>query len=138
MGDDVAMPLDVRTRVDGEVERLEPGAARDAIASALEAAADLLRPALHYATRPLTVEVDGDTWHVASDGRSVALFDGAASEGLRLRLTAEQLADLWCDQATPMTWFSGGTLELDGRLEHLLDWWCCAWRDRPASASRRG
>ena len=53
----------------------------------------------------------------------MALFDGAASEGLRLRLTAEQLADLWCDQATPMTWFSGGTLELEGRLEHLLDWW---------------
>jgi hypothetical protein len=117
------MSLDVRTRVDGEVERLEPGAARDAIASAFEAAADLLRPALHYAKHPLTVDVDGDTWHVASDGRSVALFEGAASEGLRLRLTAEQLADLWCDQATPMTWFSGGTLELDGRLEHLLDWW---------------
>ena len=123
MGDDVAMSLDVRTRVDGEVERLEPGAARDAIASAFESAADLLRPALHYAKHPLTVEVDGDSWHLASDGRSVALFDGAASEGLRLRLTAEQLADLWCDQATPMTWFSGGTLELEGRLEHLLDWW---------------
>jgi len=119
----VVMSLDVRTRVDGEVERLEPAAARDAIASAIESAADLLRPALHYAKRPLTVDVDGDTWHVASDGRSVALFDGAASDGLRLKLTAEQLADLWCDQATPMTWFSGGTLELDGRLEHLLDWW---------------
>ena len=123
MGDDVAMSFDVRTRVDGEVERLEPGAARDAIAAALDSAADLLRPALHYAKRPLTVDVDGDTWHLASDGRSVALFDGAASEGLRLRLTADQLADLWCDQATPMTWFSSGALELDGRLEHLLDWW---------------
>ena len=117
------MSFDVRTRVDGEVERLEPAAARDAIAAALESAADLLRPALHYAKHPLTVDVDGDTWHVASDGRSVALFDGAASEGLRLRLTADQLADLWCDQATPMTWFSSGALELDGRLEHLLDWW---------------
>ena len=120
---DVRMPFDVRTRVDGDVERLEPGAARDAIAAALESAADLLRPALHYAKRPLTVDVEGDTWHLASDGRSVALLDGAASEGLRLRLTAEQLADLWCDQATPMGWFSSGTLELDGRLEHLLDWW---------------
>src|SRR5919106_895705 len=44
-------------------------------------------------------------------------------EGLRLRLTAEQLADLWSDQATPMAWFSSGALRLDGRLEHLLDWW---------------
>ena len=117
------MLFDVRTRVDGSEERLEPRAAREAIMAALRASADLLRPAVHYAKRPLTVDVEGDTWHVASDGDAVALFDGAASEGLRLRLTADQLADLWCDQATPMGWFSGGTLDLDGRLEHLLDWW---------------
>jgi Phytanoyl-CoA dioxygenase (PhyH) len=118
------MRLDQRTRADGaDDDRLGPRAARDAIASAFESAADLLRPALHYAKRPLSVDVDGDTWHLASDGNAVALRDGAADEGLRLRLTAEQLADLWCDQATPMAWFSGGTLDLDGRLEHLLDWW---------------
>ena len=43
------MPFDVRTRVDGEVHRLAPDAIRDAIAAALESAADLLRPALHLA-----------------------------------------------------------------------------------------
>jgi hypothetical protein len=117
------MPFDVRTRVDGDGDRLEPTRARDAIAAALESGADLVRPVLQHTRHPLTVEVDGDTWHVASDGASVALLDGAASEGLRLRLTADQLADLWSDQATPMGWFSGGTLQLDGRLEHLLDWW---------------
>ena len=120
---DGRMSFDLRTRVDGVVDRLEPGDVRLAIAAALDAATDLLRPVLHLAKRPLTVHVGGDTWHLASDGRSVALLDGAASEGLRLRLTADQLADLWCDQATPMGWFSSGSLELDGRLEHLLDWW---------------
>ena len=117
------MVFDVRTRVDGDVDRLAPGAARDAVAAALESSSDLLRPALHYAKRPLTVDVDGDTWHLATDGTSIALFDGGASEGLRLRLTADQFADLWCDQVTPMGWFSSGALELEGRLEHLLDWW---------------
>ena len=117
------MSFDVRSRVDGDVDRLGPDAARDAIAAALDSATDLLRPALHLAERPLTVDVAGDTWHVASDGTSVRLLDGAASDGLRLRLTADQLADLWCDQATPMTWFTSGALVLDGRLEHLLDWW---------------
>ncbi len=117
------MAFDVRTRVDGDVDRLQPAAARDSIARALEAAADLLRPALRYAKHPLTVDVAGDTWHLASDGSSVALFDGAASEGLRLRLTADELADLWCDQTSPMAWLSSGALELDGRFEHLLDWW---------------
>src|SRR5829696_51871 len=102
------MSFDVRTRTDGDVERLEPGAARGAIADALAASSDLLRPALHYAKHPLSVDVDGDTWHVASDGTSVGLFEGPASEGLRLGLTADQLADLWCDQVTPMGWFSSG------------------------------
>jgi hypothetical protein len=119
----VGMPFDVRTRTDGDVERLDPGATRDAIVAALEVSGDLLRPALHHARHPLTVDVDGDTWHLASDGSTVALRDGAAAEGLRLRLTGEQLADLWSDQVTPMGWFSGGTLQLQGRLEHLLDWW---------------
>jgi hypothetical protein len=123
LGHDVPMPFDVRTRVDGDVDRLEPAAARDAIAAALDAGADLVRPVLHYAKHPLTVDVDGDTWHVASDGSGVALFDGAAGEGLRLRLTADQLSDLLSDQVTPMGWFSSGALRLDGRLEHLLDWW---------------
>jgi hypothetical protein len=117
------MPFDVRTRVDGEVHRLAPDAIRDLIAAALESAADLLRPALHLAKRPLSVDVEGDTWHLASDGTAVALRNGPASDGLRLRLTGEQLEDLWSDQATPMGWFSSGALDLDGRLEHLLDWW---------------
>jgi hypothetical protein len=119
------MTFDVRTRVDGEVDRLEPGEARDTIAAGFDSAADLLRPAMHYAKRPLTVEVDGgtDVWHLASDGSSVALREGRAEEGLRLRLTGEELADLVSDQATPMGWFSSGALDLEGRLEHLLDWW---------------
>lgn len=117
------MPFDVRTRSDGDGDRPEPAAVRDGIAAALDAGADLVAPVLHYAKHPLTVDVDGDTWHLASDGTRVALVDGAAGEGIRLRSTAEQLADLWSDQATPMAWFSSGALRLDGRLEHLLDWW---------------
>jgi hypothetical protein len=122
-GHDGPMSFDVRTRVDGEVTRLGPAAVRDQLSAALAAGADLLEPALDLATRPLTVDVDDATWHLARDGRRIALSDGPAPEGLRLRLTAEQLADLWCDEATPMTWLAGGTLDLDGRLEHLLDWW---------------
>ena len=119
-----AVSFDVSTRVDGDGERLEPGAAREAVATALASAQHLLQPALHLAKRPLTVAVDGTgTWHLANHGGTVRVLDGAASGGLRVRLTPEQLADLWCDQATPMAWFSSGALDLDGRLEHLLDWW---------------
>ncbi|HEX7135226.1 MAG TPA: phytanoyl-CoA dioxygenase family protein [Iamia sp.] len=117
------MTFDVRTRIDGEADRREPGAVRDALADALAGTTDLLRPALHLGRHPLTITVDDDTWHVTCDDGPPVLRAGAAGDGLRLRLTADQLADLWSDQATPMTWFSGGSLELDGRLEHLLDWW---------------
>ncbi|HEV7722156.1 MAG TPA: phytanoyl-CoA dioxygenase family protein [Iamia sp.] len=117
------MSFDVRTRTDGEADLREPAAIRDALAAALAAAADRLRPALSHAKHPLTVDVEGDTWHLARHGDAIALSAGAASEGLRLGLTGDQLADLWCDLATPMTWLSGGTLVLDGRFEHLLDWW---------------
>jgi hypothetical protein len=117
------MTFDVRTRIDGETVRLDPGAVRDALADALAGTADLLHPARHLGRHPLTIEVDDDIWHVAGGADAPVLRAGAASDGLRLRLTADQLADLWSDEATPMTWFSGGTLDLDGRLEHLLDWW---------------
>jgi hypothetical protein len=117
------MSFDIRTRVDGEVELIGPSAARDAIGEAFDRARELLRPALHLAKRALTVEVGGDTWHLARRDDAVVLGHGAADDGLRLRLTPEQLDDLYVDQATPMTWFSSGALDLDGRLEHLLDWW---------------
>jgi hypothetical protein len=118
-----AMTFDVRTRVDGEVDRPSPAVVHDGLAAALAASAELLRPALHLARHPLTVAVGDDTWHLTGASGTVVLADGPADEGLRLRLTAEQLADLWCDEATPMSWMAGGTLDLDGRLEHLLDWW---------------
>lgn len=114
----------MRTRADGAEHRLGPATAREAIATAFASAGDLLGPAVHLARRPLTVDVEGtSTWHLACDDGTVRLFDGEASAGPRLRLTAEQVADLWCDQATPMAWFASGALDLDGRLEHLLDWW---------------
>jgi hypothetical protein len=123
MRDDLSMAFDVRTRVDSDREPLAPSEITDAIAAAIAASRDRLLPARHLAKRPLTVEVDGSTWHIADDGTAITLAPGAAVDGLRLRLTPEQLDDLYVDHATPMTWFTGGTLELEGRLEHLLDWW---------------
>ena len=117
------MSFDIRTRVDGEVDPIEPDAARDAIAEAVDRAQELLQPALDLAKHPLTIDVADDTWHLIRLDGAVVVRPGAAGEGLRLRLTPEQLDDLYVDQATPMTWFSSGALELDGRLEHLLDWW---------------
>ena len=39
------------------------------------------------------------------------------------RLTAEQLADLWVRSGDPHDVVLGRHARLEGRLEHLLDWW---------------
>ena len=56
-------------------------------------------------------------------GRGPSPASAAATTALWLRLDASQLSDLVADQVTPMGWFSSGALDLQGRLERLLDWW---------------
>jgi hypothetical protein len=125
------MSVDVRTRVDGEPEPLDP--ARffgDDLPAALDAAGPLLAEALGVLRLPpLVIDVDGVSWTLQVDGPGVAVrggTDGGTNPGddaMHLRLDVSQLADLVTDQVTPMGWFSGGALALEGRLERLLDWW---------------
>jgi hypothetical protein len=119
------MSVDVRSREDGPHEPLAAGAFfADVLPAALARSAELLAPAVaRLDPPPLTVEVTGSAWLLQiRDGR-VTVEWGSGSGGLVLRCTAGQLDDLARDQATPMAWFSSGTLDLNGRLERLLDWW---------------
>jgi hypothetical protein len=121
------MSIDVRTRVDGEQGPLDP--ARffgDDLPTALDGAVALLVPACAtLRLPPLVVEVDSASWTLEVDGPRVVVRPGAPAGdvALRLRVDRAQLADLVGDQVTPMGWFSSGALDLDGRLERLLDWW---------------
>ena len=125
------MSVDVRTRVDGPTPAVDPAAFFDhELPGALEANGALLEtPVRALAPPPLTVEVDGATWHLsAADGRVVVRRGASVSHAVdspkvSLRLGVDQLGDLVHDQATPMGWFSSGQLALEGRLEDLLDWW---------------
>ncbi len=121
------MSVDVRTRVDGEQAPVDPARFFGAdLPAALDDAAPLLADAVAALRLPdLVVEVDGASWTLSADGECVAVGPGAAHghEGLRLRIDAQALSDLVEDQVTPMGWFSSGALDLQGRLERLLDWW---------------
>ena len=120
------MSIDVRFRVDGS-EQAPPDVATffgAELPAALDASAALIAPALDWlALAPLTVQIDGEAWHLRVDG-GVRVASGPAPEGATVRLTTEQLSELASDQATFMGFFTWGTLDQPaGRLEHLLDWW---------------
>ncbi len=121
------MSVDVRSRVDGEQPPIEPARFfEDDLPLALGAdEANLAEALAVLRLPPLVIDVAGERWTLHSDGTAVTVRrgDAAGEDGLRLRLDPVQLADLVWDQVTPMGWFSSGALELDGRLERLLDWW---------------
>ena len=121
------MSVDVRTRLDADIETLDPARFFDAeLPDALEAADALLSEARAVLRLPpLVVEVDGESWTLQGDDAGIVVRRGATTEdgALVLKLDASQLTDLVTDQVTPMGWFSSGALALAGRLERLLDWW---------------
>jgi len=122
-----AMSVDVRTRVDGEQAPLDPDRFFGVdLPAALDAAAPLLAEAVATLRLPdLVVVVGGVPWTLSAAEAGIEVRPGApdGDDGLRLRVDAGQLSDLVDDQVTPMGWFSSGALDLDGRLERLLDWW---------------
>ena len=63
------MSVDIRTRVDGEVDAVDPVACfEEVLPAAFERARDLLAPAVvEYELRPLVIDVDGDAWTLAVD-----------------------------------------------------------------------
>ena len=119
------MSVDVRTRVDGPHAAVAAGAFFDEqLPGALDEHAALLAPALAALNLPpLAVEVEGAAWTLRVRDQRVRVAPGAGGAAMTLRLGPGQLDDLVRDQATPMGWFSSGALDLDGRLERILDWW---------------
>ena len=113
------MSVDVRTRVDGATGAVDPASFFDTtLPAAFAGAADLLAPAVaHLAPPPLTVAIDGDRWTMRADAGGVVVDKGDFDGAQVLTLDGVQLADVVHDQVTPMGWFTGGQLNLKGRLE---------------------
>jgi hypothetical protein len=121
------MSVDERTRVDGEVDAVDPAACfEEVLPDAFERSADLLAPALaEYEPRPLVIDVDGDAWTLLVDDGVVRVRAGLDDDAPTvLRTSAMQLADLVQDQVTVVGMQTNGSLDQPaGRFDALLDWW---------------
>jgi len=121
------MSVDIRSRVDGEVDAVEPVECFEVVLpSAFERNADLLTRAIEvFAPAPLVVEVDGRAWTLAVDGGVVRVRPGRDDDaGAVLRTSAAQLSDILNDQVTVVGLQTNATLDQPvGRFETLHDWW---------------
>jgi hypothetical protein len=121
------MSVDHRTRVDGEVDPVDPATCfEELLPAAFERHQDLLAAAVaEYAPRPLTIEVDDSAWTLAVDDGVVRVAPGCDGHAVTvLRTGPAQLDDLVNDQVTVVGMQTNGTLDQPvGYFDALLDWW---------------
>jgi hypothetical protein len=119
------MTLDLRTRLDGDVEAVDVADFFDVELPRLAAErSDLAVPgALELDVAPLTVHTTKGSWtlSVTQDAVQVAAGDGGQAS---VRLSQAELTDIVHDLRTPMTLLTAGTLDMPrGDLGDFLDWW---------------
>src|SRR4051812_39537407 len=117
------MSVDHRTRVDGQVESVDPTTCfEEVLPAAFEREQDLLAAAVaEYAPRPLTIEVDGDAWTLAVADGVVRVCEGRDDDAdAVLRTSPAQLDDLVNDQVTVVGMQTNRTLDQPvGRFDAL-------------------
>lgn len=118
------MSVDVRSRVDGTEQRIEPAEFFDStLRDSFVAHTDSLTGGVRWMDpAPLVIHVGDEAWTLSTSDGHVTVQRGDHG-GSHLRLTVEALSDLAADLVTPMAWFISGALDTDARLEQLLDWW---------------
>jgi Phytanoyl-CoA dioxygenase (PhyH) len=118
------MTVDTRTRSINAVGPTDPasffdGEWRDALARNGErAAADAARLALP----PFTIDVDGDVWTLQPRDNTIEVVHGHAAE-LRVALTRDAFADLFCERRTALGLVIGGRVGGDPASNDAF----CAW-----------
>lgn len=74
--------------------------------------------------RAFTFECEGQCWQLSIQNGIPIVADGAAAEGAHLRISVEDFSALINDLYTPITFMSGGDLDMPrGHVGHFMDWW---------------
>jgi hypothetical protein len=117
--------LDFRTRTDDDIAPVD---ARqfftERLPALLDAHHDLAaRGAGELAVAPFTFTTPQGSWTMQLDDGRLSLRDGGGGAG-EVRLSDADVSDVVNDLKTPMTFLTGGTLDMtSGNLGDFLDWW---------------
>jgi hypothetical protein len=126
------MAIDLRTRTDGSQPAVVPDQLLGhqlpaAFARHAQALAELWR-GTRGPLLPLELRVEDDVWTFTDDD-ALHVRPGECDDDrtTRLRVTPEQLANLANDHLTPIGLWTSGSLDLEGHIGQVLDWWL-RWR----------
>jgi phytanoyl-CoA dioxygenase PhyH len=117
--------LDFRTRADDDIRSVDPVHFLDDELPALAARnSGLAAPAgRELRVEPFTIALPAGSWTLALDGDAVTVARGDTGAAC-VRLSGTDFADVVNDLKTPMTFLTGGTLDMPrGDLGDFLDWW---------------
>jgi hypothetical protein len=117
--------VDFRTRRDDDIAPVDTAELFDSVLPGLAATrSDLAVPgARELGVEPFTIATPSGTWTLAlhDDRVTVGRGDHGAAA---VRLSDDDVADVVNDLKTPMTFLTGGTLQMErGNLGDFLDWW---------------
>jgi len=120
------MTVDYRIRNDAEIGDISAGVFfAETLPGLWETSKALVTPWLQFKTpADLSLECDGAIWSLAYREGELQIQPGVSESGLHVRLSKEDFSGLINDLYTPMTFYTGGTLDIPrGELGDFLDWW---------------
>jgi len=120
------LALDYRTRRDADLRDIGiTGFFATTFPSLAASALPLTQPWLaHNNIDDLSIDCEGICWNLTVEDGCIRARPGASKTGLQVKLDADEFSGLINDQYTPMTFFVGGTLDIQrGEMGDFLDWW---------------
>lgn len=122
------MSVDMRSRDDSTANESTTDVGKffhHTLPAALDQHRALLAPGIrHLALKPFAIEVEGQSWSLTCNQDRVDIAEGVAPGAAHTRLSREDFHGLVIDWFTPMTFFTGGTLDmLSGELGDFLNCW---------------
>lgn len=118
--------IDQRTKTAADVVFTPPSEffAGQFQALAAQANANIAPWLAHKTLKPFTVESEGKCWHLQIEKSLPVVSTGLADEGAHVRISADDFSGLINDLYSPITFFTGGDLDMPrGHIGQFLDWW---------------
>ncbi len=128
--DNLAMTVDLRTRVDSQQAEVEAGLFfQETLPALFDANQSLIEPGGSQLSLPdFCIEVDAEPWTLSWRGDRITVTSGNNTNGdtgsAHVRLSGDQWSEIVNDQSTPIALMSNAILDMPkGNLPDFLNWW---------------